>query len=444
MISKNNSLQSLINVVKNKKGKFNRKDYLTNNSRINFTCIKGHSWNQTPRKIKTGSWCPTCAIEARRVLNIHDLKEKLKNEGYKLKRPYPLNKNSELLTLCPFGHEWTTIPDRFLKGNRCFHCARIESGKKRSLTIDYIKSVARSRGGFCRTKTYQNNIKKLEFSCSQGHEWKASASKILSGQWCPKCSSGLGERIVRYYFEKLTKKKFSKSYPSWLKNSKGNQLELDGFNEKLKIAFEHQGKQHYKISGRFDRNKQSFIDRQTNDLIKKKLCKKNNVILIEIPELFHYTKLSELKYLIEKELNKYKIDIFPFKDTKLPAKVFTNEHLEKYNKIKIFVEMKKGILLSKEYISSKEKLHIKCKNKHEWWVTSGNLFNNKWCPHCARNVKYTLEYFQKIAGSRNGILLSKKYINAHTKMNWICEKKHYFEMSGSYVIQGYWCKNCKT
>ena len=47
------------------------------------------------------------------------------------------------------------------------------------------------------------------------------------------------------FFEKIYNKKFAKCKPLWLKNQRGSQLELDGYNDELKIAFEYQGRQHY-------------------------------------------------------------------------------------------------------------------------------------------------------------------------------------------------------
>ena len=36
--------------------------------------------------------------------------------------------------------------------------------------------------------------------------------------------------------------------PKWLTNSRNNRMELDGYCKKMKIAFEYQGEQHFKIS----------------------------------------------------------------------------------------------------------------------------------------------------------------------------------------------------
>ena len=52
-----------------------------------------------------------------------------------------------------------------------------------------------------------------------------------------RCKTGIGisEKICRKYFEYLFNKPFNRIRPSWL-----SELELDGYNEELNIAFEYQ------------------------------------------------------------------------------------------------------------------------------------------------------------------------------------------------------------
>ena len=92
-----------------------------------------------------------------------------------------------------------------------------------------------------------DHIKKLEWQCSEGHTWRSSAGSIIYAKtWCPKCSGFFKEALCRTTFEQLFSHEFSKTKPSWLLNSRGNKMELDGYCEKLQIAFEYQGAQHFK------------------------------------------------------------------------------------------------------------------------------------------------------------------------------------------------------
>ena len=49
---------------------------------------------------------------------------------------------------------------------------------------------------------------------------------------------------------------------------------------------------------------------------------------------------------------------------------------------------------------------------------------------------------RRIARDRGGSCLSTEYINAMSKLKWICSKGHEWESSPAYVKQGTWCPDC--
>jgi len=110
-----------------------------------------------------------------------------------------------------------------------------------------------------------------------------------------------GEKECRRVIEKITNKKFLKSRPDFLKNDvTGQCLELDCFNQELKIAIEYNGIQHYEYTPRFHSSKDSFYNTKYRDKIKKELCQKNGIKLIVVP----YTiKLEDIENFIYKNLN---------------------------------------------------------------------------------------------------------------------------------------------
>jgi len=117
----------------------------------------------------------------------------------------------------------------------------------------------------------------------------------------PKMSSG--ELRCKIYLEKIFNKPFNKIRPNFLKNNvTGYNLELDLYNEELGLAVEYNGEQHYKYTKGVHKNYEHFLNQKYRDEIKKMLCFKNNIVLIEVPfkvkeiEIFLYLKLKELKY----------------------------------------------------------------------------------------------------------------------------------------------------
>ena len=91
----------------------------------------------------------------------------------------------------------------------------------------------------------------------------------------------------------------------WLIDDKtGNLMELDGYNEELKIAFEYQGKQHYELTYHNQHNKLRLEDIKRKDELKLKLCNENKVKLIIVP---CDMELSEYKeYLMSESLKYYR------------------------------------------------------------------------------------------------------------------------------------------
>jgi len=94
---------------------------------------------------------------------------------------------------------------------------------------------------------------------------------------------------------------FSKVRPQWLKNPKtGKELELDFYNEELKIAIEYNGIQHYQFVSDFHRNGKNFVNQQERDIHKIHKCKENGIKLITVP----YTCNSKetVRNFIEKKI----------------------------------------------------------------------------------------------------------------------------------------------
>lgn len=100
------------------------------------------------------------------------------------------------------------------------------------------------------------------------------------------------ESRCREVFEQIFQRPFPSVRPSFLKRSNGYNLELDGYNKDLNLAFEYQGIQHYKFSPRFHNSIKDYEEQVKRDIDKRKLCEKENVTLIEIPYTILYDKLE--------------------------------------------------------------------------------------------------------------------------------------------------------
>ena len=114
-----------------------------------------------------------------------------------------------------------------------------------------------------------------------------------------------GETECRRVLEKLFEKPFPKIRPDMLRNpiTEGeNNLELDCYNPELKLAVEYNGIQHYKYVPYFHKTKESFYNQKYRDYVKRDLCKKNGIVLIEVP---YTVKVQDIEEYLKKELKKY-------------------------------------------------------------------------------------------------------------------------------------------
>lgn len=110
------------------------------------------------------------------------------------------------------------------------------------------------------------------------------------------------ESIAREYFKRIFNAEFLKIRPKWLVNPEtGKRLELDGYNEYLKIAFEYNGPQHYEYFEHYHTSIQDFYDQLIRDEYKEKICVENKILLIVIP---YTVKPSEMQDYIIDSYNK--------------------------------------------------------------------------------------------------------------------------------------------
>ncbi|MBW2995407.1 zinc-ribbon domain-containing protein [Candidatus Woesearchaeota archaeon] len=434
------NLEEIRTIAESKGGKCLSDKYITARIKLKFQCSNGHLWETTPERLKKGMWCPTCGIlksANSRRLSINEMQKLAKEKrGLCLSNKY-IDNRTKLRWKCEKGHEWEARPSNIKNGNWCPTCA----GRNR--TIDDFKKIAIVHGGKCLSEKYLNSSTKLKFRCEDGHVWESAPSKIIQGRWCPICSTGISERICRKYFEIIFKEEFPKKYPRWLKNAQGNQMELDGYCKKLKLAFEYHGVQHFKTVKKWHKKK-SLNQQRKDDELKRKLCGQRGIALIEVPHTIHYENMAE--YILQKCKSYPHINV-PKIRKKIDYRLFDvySPHLMK--EMQAIARERGGKCLSKGYISTHTKLEWQCSKGHIWRATPSKIKMGKWCPKCydlkrGGSQRLSIDEMQAIARERGGKCLSKVYINAITKLEWKCAKGHIWEAIPASIKVGRWCPIC--
>ena len=104
------------------------------------------------------------------------------------------------------------------------------------------------------------------------------------------------EQRCRIIMETIFRAPFTSVRPDFLLYKNGKNLELDGYNEQLQVAFEYQGIQHRTFTPRFHKSRQDFILQQERDAFKKKICEERGIRLLEIPDTVPFDDLE--KYIV--------------------------------------------------------------------------------------------------------------------------------------------------
>lgn len=142
--------------------------------------------------------------------------------------------------------------------------------------------------------------KKGSWASSYSYDPRHSQGPVNIKRGPPKESSG--ERECRRVLQKIFNKPFKNCRPDFLLNPVTGgrfNLELDCYEESLKLAVEYNGVQHYKYVPYFHKNKEAFYNQMYRDDMKRRICRENRVNLIEVPNT---VKVGDIEGFIRQKL----------------------------------------------------------------------------------------------------------------------------------------------
>lgn len=276
--------------------------------------------------------------KARRLHDSHDLfVARLKEYGWKLIAfSICASPNNKSIVQCPNGHNAEYTPSgfstsaRYLGSPACVRCNICRM-------LQEAAALAGEHAGKCLTtedaladvskfKKFTGANQKLDWLCLEGHPpFKSTLADVRGGHWCAPCTQAIFERKCRAAFEQLFEDRFPASIPNFLKvggesfrigsvtlRMGRGALRLDGYCEKLRLAFEHNGHQHYFKTRTFG-NEVGFGRAVLRDIVKRRLCRENGITLITIPMLGFYrlSDESRLKDFIQLQCERQE---FPLPD----------------------------------------------------------------------------------------------------------------------------------
>ncbi len=263
------------------------------------------------------------------------------------------------------------------------------------------------------SEAYINSYTALKFSCSEGHVFEKSIKNILKrNTWCTKCTRSVAEELCRHVLETSLGVKFKKT---WFEH-KGHRLELDGYNEYLRFAFEYNGKQHYEITP-MTPTQESLGLRRRLDALKAEYCHENGIRLLVIP---HTVLNRDLKDHIGKELA---IDV-----SGVNLEQFSNGYSYYRNKrisLENIISSSGGTLVQFQL----DKVTVQCASGHAWTTLRHLIEGGHWCSKCHSNSR-RLAYDEVVSRLRVGgiqcLTIADEYIDASTHTEFQCCVGHRF------------------
>jgi hypothetical protein len=439
-------------IIVKKEGAWVGGDYVNNRTKVHLKCKKGHLFSITPDALLSGAWCARCAGKLPKGEMYILLSKHAREMGGQLLSPTYSDIKSKLKFQCGKGHApWVASAESvFRMGTWCPACAPNGVKLDRGKVMNELRQMAETKGGKCisvkRNSSTHGRYQCL-MQCSAGHRWLGALDHLRAGVWCPSCNSpGVKEKVCRAIFEWLTGKTFMKQRPKWLVNSRGRQMELDGYNKDMGLAFEYQGEQHSKFIPFFHEDHEGFLRRVSDDSDKQRLCSANGVELITID-------VSVPLKGLQKHVADLLVKIRPWLSGSLNLQDMEIERVPtgkdaSLAEIRRIASDRGGECLSKQYISANHRMNFRCSEGHLWSAVPGSIKRGSWCKSCAgRSISVTklakrdTLTLVKIVTEKGGVYLGPGLKNK-LKLLVKCSAGHQWETDKSRLLSGRWCQKC--
>lgn len=413
---------------------------------------RGVSFDSLRESVLAGHWCGVCAREQqiRRQRN----RGYLKCQAVARKRfgrclsPVYMDSHTLLEWECAAKHRWWTKPVSVFAGHWCETCANERKSRENTnLTIGTMRELAAAKGGKCISTVYRNIYTPLEWECALGHRWPTAPANVIAGRWCPMCRHGLSERICRAVFEYLLEASFPRARPRWLLGTCGKPLELDGYCEVFRLAFEYQGAQHFTRVRQFKMDRDRLAALQARDEIKRAACHRNGITLIEIP----YTVLhQEIEGYIRSELEHAGFGRSAWRDKPtLNLRQIAIVVDDRLAQCQALARARGGSCESPQYLGQGVPLRWRCAAGHGWMKSPRLVRRGVWCRACwkadhqARHRAETFAKIQRHMAKLGGCVESKEFVGQNDSLALRCRYGHRWSTSWASLRHGTRCTVCR-
>ena len=422
--------------------------YVSNKLPLRWLCQEGHEWNATYNNVQQGTWCPYCALKARRLC-LEDAQDvAIARSGACLSMKY-VNNREHLLWRCSKGHRWLAslnlIKD---KGSWCPECA-VES---RRLSRKDGQRAAAARRGACLSYPNASN----RWPKGQKHQSDIAMSaararlsfKDAQGVVCASRGTSLAMDIVNSKRTRAGHARLSLKYAQEMAISRGGWCLSSTYVNCL---------EHLQWRCREGHEWNACLNSIKNKGTWCPLCAPNMPLSLKDAQELASTRggaclsakyVNCVKHLTWKcrEGHVWNASLHNIKN-----KGCWCPHCVKRTRLSLkdaqdLAGQRGGACLSSEYVNNGEHLRWRCEKGHEWLATLHCVKNRRsWCPHCAGTARLSLKVAKDVARSRKGTCLSTEYANNKTPLKWRCMKGHeWLACLHNVKNKKSWCPECAS
>lgn len=432
--SKNTSLQLICEFVLKRRGLLLSTEYVSAKSKVRVRCEFGHEFEVTADNLKRNRWCPSCKKinHSKRMSEGFRSVEELRAFAREHHRGDCLAKSPVgMLTRIPWkcvvpAHPpfQATIAHVIHSGTWCQKCEfkrRKLHPPKPLIALEKVEERISERGGeIVQTHGNWEGLRtRLTVRCQNAHEWDVTAASLMHARsWCPHCTTTYGEHITRAIFEATFPGfTFHKVRPAWLAAETGKNLELDGYSERLGLAFEYQGYHH------------ENDDVKATDDLKKEACRRHGVKLVPVIGIKRPFPPSNVLKQVVAAFRHSGVPQAPVLPT---GELFARE----LDGLRRLARERGGELISPSYLGG-EPHEWRCHKNHPTWLAGPwRIKKGSWCPSCAGNRKLGLLGLRKWGSTCGLELLDTEYRGASFIYSWRCiDQDHIIRRSKGNIQQ---------
>lgn len=110
--------------------------------------------------------------------------------------------------------------------------------------------------------------------------------------------------------------------------------------------------------------------------------------------------------------------------------------------VRLSFEREGYTLLSKEYINCKTKLEYECPKGHRHLITWTSWQQGKRCPSCSINARLDIDFLRRAFESEGYKLLSRTYKNNKQLLEYKCPNGHIHKIKWNDWVDGHRCYFC--